>query len=94
MTSLLVALSITVTAVIVIVLVIYLIAIIAALWSAKNSLSKLAVDLIAIRDNTQPLPEHMQTINNGLSTLLQELLAVNNNLDAVVTVAQGKEQKG
>ena len=94
MTSLLLTLSVVVTAVIIIVLVVYLIAIIAALWSAKRSLAKLAGGLIAIRDNTQPLPEHMQKINGGLAALLQELLAVNNNLDAVVSVAQGKEQKG
>ena len=94
MNSLLVILSVAITGVIIVVLVVYLIAIIAALWSAKNSLKKLAGGLIAIRDNTQPLPEHMQTINSGLSALLQELLAVNNNLDDVVSIAQTKEQKG
>lgn len=87
MTQLLLYLSLGVTAVVVLVLVVYLVGIIIALWKTKNDLAKLAGGLIAIRDNTQPLPKHLQNINGGLSTLLTELLNVNGNLTAIVDVA-------
>ena len=90
MTALLLYLTLGVTAAVVLVLVIYLVGIIIALWGAKNSLAKLAGGLIAIRDNTQPLGEHVQAINGGLSTLLKGLLAVNGDLAGIVRVAQGK----
>ena len=90
MTALLLYLTLGVTAAIVLVLVVYLIGIIIALWRAKNSLAKLAGGLVAIRDNTQPLGQHLQAINGGLSALLKGLLAVNSDLAAIVRVAQGK----
>ena len=90
MTVLLLYLTLGVTAAVVLVLVVYLVGIIIALWGAKNFLAKLAGGLIAIRDNTQPLGEHVQAINGGLSTLLKGLLAVNADLAAIVRVAQGK----
>lgn len=90
MTALLLYLTLGVTAAVVLVLVIYLVGIIIALWGAKNSLAKLAGGLIAIRDNTHPLGDHVQAINGGLSTLLKGLLAVNGDLAAIVRVAQGK----
>lgn len=89
MTQLLLYLSLAVTAAVVLVLVVYLVGIIFALWSAKNSLAKLAGGLIAIRDHTAPLGDHMKSINGGLSALLDGLLAVNGNLAAIVKVAQG-----
>ncbi|MBA3776265.1 MAG: hypothetical protein H0X11_07465 [Betaproteobacteria bacterium] len=92
MTALLLYLTLGVTAAVVLVLVVYLIGIIVALWHAKNSLTKLAGGLIAIRDHTLPLGDHVQAINGGLSTLLQQLLAVNTNLAAIVAVAQGKSR--
>ena len=90
MTSLLLYLTLGVTAAVVLVLVVYLIGIIVALWRAKDSLTKLAGGLVAIRNNTQPLGQHMQGINGGLSALLKGLLAVNGDLAAIVRVAQGK----
>ena len=90
MTVLLLYVTLAVTAAVVLVLVVHLIGIIVALWGAMNSLKKLAGGLIAIRDNTQPLGDHVQAINGGLSTLLQGLLAVNGDLAAIVRVAQGK----
>ena len=90
MTALLLYLTLTVTAAVVLVLVVYLLGIIVALRGSKNSLAKLAGGLIAIRDNTQPLGNHVQAINGGLSTLLTGLLAVNGDLAAIVRVAQGK----
>jgi hypothetical protein len=89
MTSLLVALSLVVTLAIVLVLVGYLLAIIVTLWSAGTTLNKLAGGLVAIRDNTKPLPEDIPTINGALAELLTRLLDVNGNLAAIVGVAQG-----
>ena len=88
MTQLMLYASLAVTAAVVLVLVVYLLGIIYALWSTATNLQKLAGGLIAVRDNTDPLGEHMQAINGGLSELLVGLLAVNNNLAAIVKVAQ------
>ena len=93
MTALLLYLTLAVTAAVVLVLVVYLIGIIIALWGARNSLAKLAGGLVAIRDNTQPLGEHVQAVNGGLSTLLSGLLAVNGDLVAIVKVAQAMQQR-
>lgn len=93
MTALLLYLTLAVTAAVVLVLVVYLIGIIIALWGAGNSLAKLAGGLVAIRDNTQPLGEHVQAVNGGLSTLLSGLLAVNGDLVAIVKVAQAMQQR-
>lgn len=90
MTQLLLVLSLGVTAAVVLVLVIYLVGIIFALWSAKNSLSRLAGGLIAIRDHTAPLGGHVKTINDGLGALLNGLLGVNGDLAAIVNVTKGK----
>lgn len=90
MTSVLLYLTLAVTAAVVLVLVIYLVGIIVALWGAKNSLAQLAAGLVAIRDNTQPLGSHVGAINGGLTTLLTGLLAVNDDLAAIVKVARGE----
>ena len=90
MTQVMLYASLALTAAVVLVLVVYLLGIIYALWSAANKLEALAGGLVAVRDNTDPLGEHMQAINGGLSALLVGLLAVNNNLAAIVKVAQGK----
>ena len=90
MTSLLVTLSLGVTLAIVLVLVGYLLAIIVTLWRAGTTLNKLAGGLVAVRDNTKPLPEDIPVINGALTELLTRLLDVNSNLAAIVGVAQGK----
>jgi len=90
MTQLLLVISLVVTTIVVLVVVGYLIAIIIALLGAIKHLSNLAGGLSAIKDNTDPLGEHVQTINGGLSELLKGLLSVNDNLAAVVKVAEGK----
>ena len=90
MTAFLLYLTLAVTAAVVLVLVAYLLGIIVALWGAKSSLAQLAGGLMAVRDNTQPLGEHVRAINGGLATLLTGLLAVNGDLAAIVKVAQGK----
>ena len=93
MTALLLYLTLAVTAAVALVLVVYLIGIIIALWGARNSLAKLAGGLVAIRDNTQPLGEHVQAVNGGLSMLLSGLLAVNGDFVAIVKVAQAMQQR-
>ena len=90
MTALLLYLTLAVTAAVVLVLVAYLLGIIVALWGARSRLAQLAGGLIAVRDNTQPLGDHVRAINGGLSALLTGLLAVNGDLAAIVKVAQGK----
>lgn len=89
MTELLLYLTVGLTGAVVLVLVAYLLGIIVALWHGKNSLARLAGGLQAIRDDTQPLGGHMQAINGGLSKLLEGLLAVNQDLAAIVKVASG-----
>lgn len=90
MTQLLLYLSLAVTGLVVVVLVIYLVGIIIALHGAKANLAKLAGGLIAIRDQTAPLGGHMKNINGGLGALLTGLLAVNDDLAAIVKVAKGQ----
>ena len=90
MSALLLYTTLAVIAAVVLVLVAYLVGIIVALWDAKNSLSRLAGGLVAIRDQTAPLGAHVGSVNGGLSTLLEGLLTVNGDLAAIVRVAQGK----
>jgi hypothetical protein len=93
MTQLLLVISLIVTTAVVLVVVGYLVAIIIALVGALRHLSNLAGGLIAIRENTDPLGGHVETINGGLSALLTGLLKVNDNLAAIVGVATGKIKK-
>lgn len=90
MTQLLLYLSLAVTGAVVLVLVIYLVGIIIALAGAKANLAKLAGGLIAVRDQTAPLGTHMRSVNGGLGALLSGLLAVNDDLAAIVKVAKGQ----
>lgn len=89
MTNLLLYWTLGVTGAVVLALVVYLLGIIWALWGTLSNLNQLAAGLVAVRDHCEPLPEHLQAINGGLGTLLTKLLAVNNNLGAIVKVAQG-----
>lgn len=88
MNQLLTIVSLIVTAAVVLVLVGYLLGIIYALVRGRASLQRLAGHLAKVRDDTHPLPEHLQTINGGLSELLQGLLQVNKNLGGIVDVAK------
>ena len=90
MTALLLYLTLAVIGAVVLVLVVYLVGIIIALARARSSLARLAGGLIVVRNNTQPLGQHMQDINGGLSALRDGLLAVNDDLGAIVKVAQGQ----
>ena len=88
MTNILLMLTLAVIAAVVLVLVVYLLGVIIALWKTITNLSNLAGGLIAIRDQTDPLPEHLSAVNGGLVELLNRLLAVNGNLAAIVSVAK------
>ena len=90
MTTLLLYTTLAVTAAVVLVLVVYLLSIIVALAGAKRSLAKLAAGLVAIRDHSQPLGDKIGAVNGGLTALLSGLLGVNDDLAAIVRVAQGK----
>ena len=90
MTPLLLYTTLAVTAAVVLVLVVYLLGIIVALAGAKRSLAKLAAGLLAIRDHSQPLGDKIGAVNGGLTALLSGLLGVNDDLAAIVRVAQGK----
>ena len=90
MTAVLLYATLAVTAAVVLVLVVYLVGIIIALAGAKRSLAKLAGGLVAIRDHTAPLGDKIGALNGGLSALLAGLLGVNDDLAAIVGVAQGK----
>ena len=90
MTTLLLYTTLAVTAAVVLVLVVYLLGIIVALAGAKRSLAKLAAGLVAIRDHSQPLGDKIGAVNGGLTALLSGLLGVNDDLAAIVRVAQGK----
>ena len=89
MTTLLLYTTLAVTAAVVLVLVAYLLGIIIALAGAKRSLAKLAAGLVAIRDHSQPLGDKIGAVNGGLTALLSGLLGVNDDLAAIVRVAQG-----
>lgn len=90
MTELLVWLTLGVTAAIVVVLVVYLLGIIIALRGAAKNLEQLAGGLVSVRDSTAPLPDHVENLNAGLSSLLTGLLDVNGNLAAIVEVARNE----
>ena len=90
MTTLLLYTTLAVAAAVVLVLVAYLLGIIIALAGAKRSLAKLAAGLVAISDHSQPLGDKIGAVNGGLTALLSGLLGVNDDLAAIVRVAQGK----
>ncbi|MCG3207696.1 MAG: hypothetical protein FOGNACKC_01296 [Anaerolineae bacterium] len=71
---------------VVIVLVVYLLLIIAALRRAGDNLAQLAGGLQTVVDNTQPLGNHLTTINSALSELDGGLQAVDSNLVGVAQV--------
>ena len=75
--------TLAVLLIVVVALVIYLLLIIRALRGANDNLNQLAAGLNQIVEDTQPLPQKMETINGALDKLLQGLLAANQHLAAV-----------
>lgn len=88
MIVLLTAVSIVLAVAIVGVVAIYLILIFVALKRAGDHLAALAGGLVKIRDDTGPLDGKIEAINGGLAGLAPPLLAVNDNLGAIVDVAR------
>ncbi len=61
-----------------------------ALKRGADHLEALAAGLVEIRDNTGELNAKVDTINGGLSALLEPLLGANANLAAIVRVAKSR----
>jgi hypothetical protein len=72
--------TLLVTAIVVVLLVGYLVAVGLALARANRSLAQLAGGLEAIAAHSDPLPEHLTTINNALVTLVGRLRSVDSHL--------------
>jgi hypothetical protein len=82
----LLALTLATVAVVVLVLVVYLLLILSALRDARRSVAAIADGLEAVQRNSAPLPEHLATINGGLSALLQVLRAADGHLAGVASL--------
>ena len=66
----------------------HLIGIYIALKRGADHLEALAGGLAKVRENTSSLNAKVDTINGGLSALAPDLLKANDNLAAIVSVAQ------
>lgn len=88
MIAFLTAVSLVLALAIVGVVAIYLILIFVALKRAGDHLAALAGGLVKIREDTGPLEGKIETINGGLAGLLPPLVAVGDNLAAIVDVAR------
>lgn len=71
---------------VVVVLVVYLIGIIIALRKAGTHLENLAGGLQKISEDTSPLEEHLNTINDALSQLHTGLTSVDNHLISIARI--------
>ena len=88
MIAFLTALTLIVVALIVVLVAYHLIGIYIALKSGADHLEALAGGLSKVRDATSSLNAKVDTINGGLSALAPDLLKANDNLAAIVSVAQ------
>ena len=76
----LLTLTLVTVAVVVAVLVVYLVLILVALRDARRSVAAIADGLEVVQGHTAPLPQHLTTINGGLSALLEGLRAADSHL--------------
>jgi len=81
-------LTLIVVLVIVALVAYHLIGIFIALKRGADHLEALAGGLSKVRDDTSSLNAKVDTINGGLSALAPDLLKANDNLAAIVSVAQ------
>lgn len=81
-------LSVLLALVIVLVVAYHLIGIFVALKRGGDHLEALAGGLVKVRDDTGPLNAKVDEINTGLTALAPPLLSANDNLAAIVGVAQ------
>lgn len=82
----LLTLTLATVTVVVLVLVAYLLLILKALRDARASVSAIADGLEAVQRHTAPLPEHLTTINGGLSVLLERLRGSDGHLARVASL--------
>ena len=82
----LLTLTLATVAVVVLVLVAYLLLVLRELRAALVSVAAIADGLEAVQRHTAPLPEHLTTINGGLSALLQGLRAADGHLAGVASL--------
>ena len=71
---------------IVLVLVVYLVLILHELRAAQVAVAAIADGLEAVQRQSAPLPQHLTTINGGLSALLQGLRAADGHLAGVASL--------
>jgi hypothetical protein len=76
----LLTLTLLTVAAVVVVLVVYLVLILVALRGARRSVAAIADGLEAVQRHSAPLPEHLTTINGGLSALLERLRGAEGHL--------------
>ena len=88
MIAFLTAATLLVVLVIVVLVAYHLIGIYFALKRGADHLEVLAGGLANVRDDTSSLNAKIDTINGGLSALAPDLLKANDNLAAIVNVAQ------
>lgn len=88
MITFLTALTLIVVLAIVALVAYHLIGIYVALKRGADHLEALAGGLAKVRDDTSSLNTKVDTINGGLSALAPDLLKANDNLAAIVSVAQ------
>lgn len=82
----LLTLTLATVAAIVLVLVVYLVLILRDLRAARVSVAAIADGLEAVQRHSAPLPQHLTTINGGLSALLQGLRAADGHLAGVASL--------
>jgi hypothetical protein len=75
-------LTLAVVLIVVVVLVVYLVLIILALRRADRHVAAIAAGLRAVAGHTEPLPEHLTTINSALAALRGGLQATDRHLAA------------
>lgn len=78
--------TLAVVALVVVVLAFYLISFALALTAANRNLKRLVGGLEAIQAHSDPLPQHLTTINGALGTLLSGLQSVDAHLAGIVRV--------
>lgn len=82
----LLTLTLATVAVVVLALVVYLMLILKALRDARRAVAAIADGLEAVQGHSAPLPEHLTTINGGLSALLQRLRGADGHLARLTTL--------
>lgn len=86
MAMILMWITLVVVALVVVVLAVYLISFALTLVAANRNLKQLVGGLEAIQSHSDPLPQHLTTINGALVELLHGLQSVDGHLAGIVRV--------